>query len=36
MGLYQASLVAHLVKNPPSMQETPVQFLSLEGPLEKG
>ena len=27
-----ASLVAQLVKNPPAMQETPVQFLSWEGP----
>ena len=31
-----ASLVAQLVKNPPAMQETPVQFLSWEDPLEKG
>ena len=31
-----ASLVANLVKNPPAMQETPVQFLSWEDPLEKG
>ena len=31
-----ASLVAQLVKNPPAMQETPVQFLGLEDPLEKG
>ena len=30
-----ASLVAHLVKNPPEMQETPVQFLGWEDPLEK-
>ena len=30
------SLVAQLVKNPPAMQETPVQFLGLEDPLEKG
>ena len=29
-------LVAHLVKNPPAMQETLVQFLGWEGPLEKG
>ena len=27
---------AQLVKNPPAMQETPIQFLSLEDPLEKG
>ena len=31
-----ASLVAQLVKNPPAMQETPVWFLGLEDPLEKG
>ena len=31
-----ASLIAQLVKNPPAMQETPVQFLSQEDPLEKG
>ena len=31
-----ASLVAQLVKNPPSMQETPVHFLGREDPLEKG
>ena len=30
-----ASLVAQLVKNPPAMQETPVQFLGQEDPLEK-
>ena len=30
------SLVASLVKNPPAMQETLVQFLSQEVPLEKG
>ena len=29
----RASLVAQLIKNPPAMQETPVQFLGLE---EKG
>ena len=29
------SLVAHLVKNLPAMQETPVQFLGREDPLEK-
>ena len=27
-----ASLAAQLVKNPPAIQETPVQFLSWEGP----
>ena len=31
-----ASLVAQLVKNPPSMQETLVRFLGWEDPLEKG
>ena len=30
------SLVAHLVKNPPAMQGTPVRFLGWEDPLEKG
>ena len=30
-----ASLVAQLVKNPPAMKETPVQFLGQEDPLEK-
>ena len=33
---YQAFLVAQLVKNPPARQETLVQFLSGEDPLEKG
>ena len=33
---FQASLVAQLVKNPPAMQENPVQFLGREYPLEKG
>ena len=28
--------MAHLVKNLPAMQETPVQFLGWEDPLEKG
>ena len=28
----RASLVAQLVKNPPAMQETPVQFLGWEDP----
>ena len=32
----RASLVAQLVRNLPAMQETPVQFLSREDPLEKG
>ena len=33
--LYQASLIAQLVKNPPAMQETLVLFLGQEDPLEK-
>ena len=33
---FQASLVTQLVKNPPAMQETWVQFLGWEDPLEKG
>ena len=32
----RASLVAQLVKNLPAMQETLVQFLGREDPLEKG
>ena len=28
-----ASLIAQLLKNPPAMQETPVQFLGQEDPL---
>ena len=31
-----ASLVAQIVKNPPAMQETLVQSLGWEDPLEKG
>ena len=31
-----ASLIAQLVKNLPVMQETPVQLLGQEDPLEKG
>ena len=31
-----ASLAVQLVKNPPAMQETPVQFLRGEDPREKG
>ena len=31
-----ASPVAQLIKNPPAMQETLVQFLGREDPLEKG
>ena len=33
---FWASLVAHLVKNSPAMQETWVRSLGLEDPLEKG
>ena len=37
MFLYElASLVAQVVNNPPPMQETQVQSLGLEDPLEKG
>ena len=36
LGLPKASLIAQLVKNPPAMQETLVQFLGQEDPLEKG
>ena len=32
----RASLVAQLVMNPPALQETPVQLLGQEDPLEKG
>ena len=32
---YRASLIAQLVKNPPAVQETLVQFLGQEDPLEK-
>ena len=31
-----ASLVAQLLKNPPAMQDTPIQFLGQEDTLEKG
>ena len=37
-GLHPAENIsgkAQLVKNPPAMQETPVQFLGQEDPLEK-
>ena len=30
-----ASLIVQLVKNPPAMQETPVQFLGRDDPLDK-
>ena len=33
---FGASLIVQLVKNPPAMQESLVQFLGLEDPLEKG
>ena len=33
---FWASLIVQLVKKPAAMQETPVQFLGWEGPLEKG
>ena len=33
---YRASLVAQLIRNPSAMQETLVQFLGWEVPLEKG
>ena len=39
MGIYAYlwdSLIAQLVKNLPAMQDTPVQFLGQEDPLEKG
>ena len=32
----EASLIAQLVRNPPAMQETLVQSLGWEDPLEKG
>ena len=31
-----ASRMAQLVKNPPAMQDTPVQLLDQEDPLEEG
>ena len=34
--VYGASLVAQMVKNLPELQETQVQSLGQEGPLEKG
>ena len=36
VGFFGASLIAQLVKNPPAVQETPVQILGQEDPLEKG
>ena len=35
-GYQRASLIAPLVENPPAMQETLVQFLDREDPLEQG
>ena len=35
-SVLRASLVAQLVKNMTAIQETPVQFLGREDPLEKG
>ena len=35
-GINRVSLVAQLVKNPPAIQETLVQFLGQEDPVEKG
>ena len=34
--VFWASLIAQLVKNPPAMQKTLVQFLGQEDLLEKG
>ena len=34
--VFLASLIAQLVKNPSAVQETLVQFLGQEDPLEKG
>ena len=34
--LCRASLVAHMIKSPPAMQETWVQSLGWEDPLKKG
>ena len=36
LQFFWASLVAQLIKNPPAIQETWVQSLSWEDPLEKG
>ena len=35
IGNFQASLIVQLLKNLPAMQETRVQFLGREDPLEK-
>ena len=36
LGGLWAFFTTQLAKNPPAMQETPVQFLGREDPLEKG
>ena len=36
LNLLGASLIAQLVKNPPAMQETLLQILGQEEPVEKG
>ena len=36
MVVFLDFVTAQIVKNPPAMQETPVQFLGREDPLEKG
>ena len=36
LGGLWASFAPQLAKNPPAMQETPVQFLGGEDPLQKG
>ena len=36
MRILWASLVTHMVKNPPELRETWVQSLDWEDPLEKG
>ena len=36
MTLNLLCLVTQLVKNPPAMQKTPIQFLGWKDPLEKG
>ena len=35
-SIVRASLIAQLVRNLPAMQETLVQFLGQEDPMEKG
>ena len=34
--IFTSSLIVPLVKNPPAIQETPVQFLGQEDQLQKG